>query len=68
MDTRGVIGQTIVRVEQRRVRQDKTAARPGHTSVEYIELANGVRLVPMTHENENNCYHTDFYVHRARKP
>jgi hypothetical protein len=62
MDTRGVIGQKIVSIRQRRVCQ--SASRAGYTDVEFIELANGVRLYPNTIETEDEYGH-DFVVNRV---
>ena len=47
MKTRNVLGHAIVRVRQYRL---KSPVRPAYQHVEYLELDNGIQLVPLVGE------------------
>lgn len=65
MQTRGIIGRTIVSIDHERMHSTGSSNTP---HVVRITLDNGVVLTPFTIEhNEGAFYGTDFHVHKPRK-
>lgn len=64
MKTRNVLGKRIVAVKQ--YRPGNRANVAGLVCLEYIELDNGTRLVPLTIEGESE-YHTELILSRKGK-
>ena len=64
MRTQGVIGRKIVKVAQS-VRPTREENMGRTNCVDYLELDNGVRLIPVTIETDCGDYEHDFRVDNA---
>ena len=65
MKTNNLIGQRVVRVQQS-VRKTGRPFNEKCNVVDFIELENGVRLIPMTIETEVGEYFHDFSVYSPK--
>jgi hypothetical protein len=65
MKTKGVIGHKIVKVVQS-VRPVREAVKHKCNCVDYLELDNGLRLIPITVETDFGYYEHKFVVKRSQ--